>query len=81
MSARFDIRDRSGCIATETMRALFEQCIRDTPSFRQTMPLDHLPGDGTFGYYVDPQTDSMWLGFAIGMRCAERITKAIGSAS
>lgn len=76
MSAKFDVRDRPGCISTDEMLKLFERCVRETPSFRENMPLDRV-----FGNYADPRTDSMWLGFAVGMRCAERIAAATGSAS
>lgn len=74
--ARFDIRARPGCIGPETMRTLFEQCVTETPAFRENFPLDR-----AFGGYIDPETDRMWVGFAVGMRCAERIARATGSTS
>jgi hypothetical protein len=76
MNARFDIQDRPGCIMVDEMRSLFERCINETKSFAENFALGRC-----FGVYIDSQTDLMWNGFAIGMRCAERIAKAAEGAS
>lgn len=31
--------------------------------------------NGKFSHYADPDTDTMWLGFALGMRCQERLNR------
>lgn len=54
------------------MRRLFEKAIRDTPQFRDSTPLGIMEVNGVFHAYMDPDTDTMWLGFAIGLRMAQR---------
>lgn len=78
---RLDITDRDGCITKKEMRALFEGSINQTRLFSERMPLGAVTFNGEFDHYDDSNTDTMWLGFAIGMRCAERLAKAAGAAA
>jgi hypothetical protein len=43
---------------------------------RDTTPLGIVEVNGEFSHYMNPETDTFWLGFALGMRCAERVQKA-----
>lgn len=69
------IMDRPGCITVSAMKKLFEQSIQSTPVLKANTPLGEVVVNGTFSHYADPNTDTMWIGFAIGMRAAERIQK------
>lgn len=68
-----NIKDRPGCITRAEMRKYFEKTICDTPMLRGKVPLGIMEVNGEFSHYMDPDTDTMWIGFAIGMRCAERL--------
>ncbi|MFS2049753.1 hypothetical protein ACEN9J_02765 [Variovorax sp. Varisp41] len=68
----FKIKERPGCITAAEMRALFEESIRQTKVFADNTPMGTMEVNGEFSHYMDSTTDSMWIGFAIGMRCAER---------
>lgn len=70
------ITDRPGCITVKLMRHYFEGAIQQTAAFMDNTPLGVVEVNGEFSHYMDPDTDTMWLGFALGMRCAERIEKA-----
>jgi hypothetical protein len=63
------------------MRSLFEECIRDTKKLSDTTPLGVMEVNGEFSHYMDPDTDTMWLGFAIGLRCAERLARSDAGAT
>ncbi len=67
------IKDLEGRITVARMKVLFEQSIRDTPVFSDTTPLNVFEINGKFSHYMNADTDTMWLGFALGMRCAERL--------
>ncbi|TAL89244.1 MAG: hypothetical protein EPN62_08570 [Candidimonas sp.] len=69
----FRIKDVDGRITVTKMRGLFEQSIRQTPIFRDNTPLGIMEVNGQFSHYMNADTDTMWIGFAIGMRCAERL--------
>lgn len=69
----FRVKDVDGRITVAKMRGLFEQSIRQTPTFRDNTPLGIMEINGQFSHYMNATTDTMWIGFAIGMRCAERI--------
>lgn len=78
------IADKPGCITVEAMRQHFENQIRNTPAFAQNTPLSVITVNGAFSHYADPDTDTMWLGYAMGMRRQDRIartsaTEAAGS--
>lgn len=70
----FNIKDKPGCITVDAMRCYFERMVNETPAFATSISLlVSTKTDGSFDHYVDSDTDSIWLGFAMGMRCAERI--------
>lgn len=71
-----NVKDHPGCITVETMRAYFEDAVKKTPAFAANTPLGVITINDRFSHYANPDTDTMWLGFAIGMRCAERVEKA-----
>lgn len=69
------IVDGPGKMPVDDMRMLFEQCIINTGALAQNTPLGIMEVNGKFHHYMDPDTDTMWLGFALGLRCAERLEK------
>lgn len=71
-----DIRDRPGCITKAMMRRCFESAVEQTPLLKANSPLGAVTINGEFSHYANPDTDTMWLGFALGMRCAERLGRA-----
>ena len=71
-----DIMDKPGALPKEYMRKYFEGAITQTEALRKNTPLGTVEINGVFQRYIDPDTDTLWLGFALGMRCAERISKA-----
>ena len=73
------IKDREGVRPAEEMRAHFERAIKETPAFASNTPLGPVTINGNFSHYFDEDTDTMWLGFALGMRCADRLAKATTS--
>lgn len=74
------IKDKPGCITTDEMRRHFEAAINGTPTLKANTPLGSLSFNGKFSRYANADTDTMWLGFAIGMRAAERIAATQGDA-
>jgi hypothetical protein len=71
------VKDRPGVIRVAAMREYFERAMKSTPQFKG-IPLDAVEeGDGHLVHYTDKRTDDLWLGFALGMRCAERIRRAV----
>lgn len=65
------IVDYPGVIPIAEMRQHFEAVVRSTESLSKRLSLEML-GD----HYATRETDTVWKGFAIGMRCAERIARA-----
>ena len=73
--ARFNLKDREGAMPKAGMRKLFEASVRQTPALARHYPLDIAEVDGVFDHYVNDDTDRLWVGFALGLRCAERLSK------
>ncbi len=71
-----DIKDKPGVISKDVMRLYFERMVNNIQALKASTPLDVMTVNGKFSHYMDPDTDTMWLGFALGMRCAERISNA-----
>ena len=71
------MKDRPGCITVAAMRTRFEQAINGTPRLKANTPLGIMEINGSFSHYMDPNTDTMWIGFAIGLRFAAREQRAI----
>lgn len=70
------IKEKPGSITVAEMRKYFEQGINNTPALKENTPLGIMEINGEFAYYMDSDTDTMWLGFALGMRAAERVARA-----
>jgi hypothetical protein len=70
------IKDRDGVLPVSTMKLMFEQTINQTAALKRNTGLGTFEINGEFSHYVEPDTDTMWLGFALGMRCAERLLRA-----
>lgn len=68
------IRDWPGRITIAEMKPLFEDTMRAFRGLSTRVSLDPAYLDGETGYY-NTDTNLMWIGFALGMRCAERIAK------
>lgn len=67
------IKDKPGCISVAEMRAYFEAAVNNTPSIKANTPLGIVIINDEFSHYADADTDTMWLGFALGMRASERL--------
>jgi hypothetical protein len=76
----FDIKDRPGVISVNVMRVYFERGVKETETLAEHVPLDCDMVNGVFQQYTNPETHAMWVGFALGMRCAERIAEAMSGA-
>lgn len=74
--AKFKVVDKPGRKSVDEMREVFEKSIRATPQFRDNTPLGVINVNGRFSHYADPDTDTMWLGFALGLRAADRLQAA-----
>ena len=74
-----DIEDRPGCMPKAVMRKLFEHAVKSTPAIAGNTPLGVVTINGEFSHFANPETDTMWLGFALGMRCAERLQQPLPS--
>lgn len=70
------IKDRPGCISAAEMREHFERTVTETLVIKKNTPLGAITVNGEFIHYADPDTDTMWIGFALGMRAAERVAAA-----
>lgn len=71
-----NVKDKPGCITVAEMRRYFEQAIENTPALKENTPLGIMEINEQFAYYMNADTDTMWLGFALGMRAAERLARA-----
>lgn len=67
------IKDKPGCISVAEMRSHFAAAVNNTPAFKANTPLGAVCINDEFSHYADADTDTMWLGFALGMRTSERI--------
>ncbi len=74
------IKEKPGAAPVAEMRKIFEKGIRDTPVLAKSTPLGIMEVNGKFSHYMDPDTDTMWIGFALGYRGAERILPGARSA-
>lgn len=57
----------------ESLREHFEKYISESPKFRGNTPLGKMMINDKFSHYMNPDTDTLWIGFAIGMRLAKKI--------
>jgi len=72
------IKDKPDAISVAAMRGLFEGAINNTPLLAKITPLGVMDINGEFSHYMNADTDTMWIGFALGMRCYERLAKKQG---
>jgi len=71
----FVIKDRPGVMPTKLMRHYFEGAMNQTGVFADRIHLDSsTEADGTLTY-GDDMVQMLWVGWALGMRCAERIDR------
>jgi hypothetical protein len=75
--SKLQMKDRPDCITVAAMRTRFERAINGTPRLKESTPLGVMEINGEFDHYMSPDTDTMWIGFALGLRFAEREHKAI----
>lgn len=68
------IRDYPGVFPSDTCRWYFETIINETPSLLGKLSLGTRARDGV-EEYVSDATQNAFVGFALGLRCAERIEK------
>lgn len=76
MISPLKIMDGPGKMPSEAMRKLFEMSVVSTAKMKKHFPLEPQTEGGEFSGYGDPKTDLLWVGFAIGLRCAERYRNA-----
>lgn len=57
----------------ESLREYFEKYISESPKFRGNTPLGKMMVNDRFSHYMNHDTDTLWIGFAIGMRLAKKI--------
>lgn len=69
------IKDGPGKMPVAKMRELFEAAISGTPLLRSSTPLGTMEVNGEFSHYMNPETDTLWIGFALGLRMGERIVQ------
>ncbi|MFA7238714.1 MAG: hypothetical protein WC091_01270 [Sulfuricellaceae bacterium] len=67
------IVDKPGRITVQTMREYFEWAVNTTPLLKALTPLGVVTINDQFSHYINPETSACWIGFALGMRCAEKI--------
>lgn len=67
--------DRPGVFPLEEMRKLFESSVRGTAAFSARLDLRPSESGGRFTGYGEAFTHALWLGFATGLRCFERMEK------
>lgn len=78
MKLELKMTDGTGKIPVAEMRGYFELAMKNTKRFND-IPLGIMEVNGQFHHYMDPDTDTLWIGFAIGMRCAQRLALAQAS--
>jgi hypothetical protein len=70
------VLDYEGAVPTSAMRTLFERVIHETSQFRDALDITPEMKGGQFDGYKDEDTNMLWVGFAIGVRCSARIADA-----
>lgn len=50
------------------MREAFESYIKSSERFKDSTPLGIVEINGKFHHYMNPDTDTMWIGFGLGFR-------------
>ena len=73
------MQDSPGRLPVATMRTYFEGAINHTPALLDRVPLGVVNSNAKFSHYAQPETDTLWVGFALGLRYAERLQAAATS--
>lgn len=73
-SIRALVVDADGELPAAAIRVLFEECLRQTSGLRGYALRREGPG------YQSVRTDDLWMGFALGVRCGERILPTLHAA-
>lgn len=68
------LADYEGVVPSDQIRMFFEHLINMTPKLAGTVCLDRIEIAGV-EEYADEATRTLFFGFGMGMRCAERIAK------
>ena len=71
------IKDPVGSYPTvKQMRSEFENAINNTALLKANTPLGAMEINGAFSHYITPDTDTLWIGFALGRRAGHRLNPA-----
>ena len=70
--------DYEGAIKVSTMRFYFENLVNCTSKLSGTICLDSVQVENGEEMYSDPVTETLFQGFAIGLRAGQRIQEAGG---
>lgn len=57
-------------------RRIFEEAIKSHPRLGPNTPLGVMEVNGKFHHYMNPDTDTLWIGFALGLQYSE-LRKAV----
>lgn len=57
--------------SVDDIRVRFEAAVRDSKSLAGTTPLGTMTINNEFHHYMDSDTDTMWIGFALCFRWLE----------
>ena len=81
LGRHLEVRDRPGSMKVSLIRHYFEGAVTQTATLAEALPLHRVAVAGEFQEYMRPETQAAWVGFAIGMRCAERLQAAFEAQS
>ncbi len=70
---RIAVTDRKDFVSRRVLRDRFETFISASPDLKKCVDLGAMKINREFAYYMNDETEAMWLGFAFGMRSAERM--------
>lgn len=66
------VKDREGRASARDMADLFEQCVKTTPLLNEQLNLQRLGTTSDLVCYLNPDTQTVFLGFAIGFRLRDQ---------
>ena len=69
----FVMKDRPGFRTQKLMRHYFESAVKQTAVLAARVQLDCTVGADGAVTYAHQDTQTLWVGWCLGMRCAERI--------
>lgn len=56
------------------VRRLFEEAVAAS-IYADSTPLGAMTVNNEFSHYMDPDTDTMWIGFTVGIQAAEQLNQ------